>query len=128
MAVPERMLVQVAVTGPRRISITVLPVREPIPIREAPLIRDEAAEHREETVADEGEIVEDYDRRLYDREIPRNEAFPTTLGEFGYRFDRSDPRIKLVNIETGGPFVFDAIPGDRNHNQQRYNALGEVSW
>ena len=71
MAVPERMLVQVAVTGPRRISITVLPVREALPGRE------EAAEHREETVVD---------RRLYARETPDNEAFPTTLGEFGYRF------------------------------------------
>ena len=57
MAAPERVLVQVAVTGPRRISISVLRVREP-ERGELP-----ADEHPEETVTDEGEIRED--RRLY---------------------------------------------------------------
>ena len=59
MAVPERMLVQVAVTGPRQISINVLPVRE---------------------------AIREGDGRLYARETPRHPGFPTTLLEYGLAF------------------------------------------
>ena len=59
---------------------------------------------------------------LYGRERPYDPYFPTTLEGFGYQFVGG----KLVNIETGEPFVFEAIPGYNDYNQQRYEAIGEI--
>ena len=89
MATPERMLVQVAVTGPRRKSITVLPIRE---------------------------AIQEADGRLYVRETRHHPDFPTTLHEYGYVFRGG----RLVDIDTGRPFVHDDNPGDQDHNHQRY--------
>ena len=59
---------------------------------------------------------------LYARERPYDPYFPTTLEGFGYQFDCG----KLVHIDTGEPFMFEAIPGNNDYNQRRYEALGEI--
>ena len=34
---------------------------------------------------------------------------------------------KMINIQTGGGFVFAVRDGDQKYNQEHYEALGEVS-
>jgi len=46
-----------------------------------------------------------------------------TLKDFGYEFN---PAGELKQIESGEPFKFEVKPGDKNYNQQHYEALGEV--
>ncbi|XP_070175596.1 cotranscriptional regulator ARB2A-like isoform X2 [Littorina saxatilis] len=54
-------------------------------------------------------------------DMPRY-TFPDTLEEFGYHFNEKG---ELVN-EDGGGFQFVVKEGDRNYNQQHYDALGEL--
>ncbi|XP_037772774.1 cotranscriptional regulator FAM172A homolog [Penaeus monodon] len=49
-------------------------------------------------------------------------TFPDNLAGFGYEFKDG----KLKNIQTGEPFVFAVSPDDRDYNQKRYEALGEL--
>ncbi|XP_048583591.1 FAM172 family protein homolog [Nematostella vectensis] len=46
-----------------------------------------------------------------------------TIEEFGYHFNE---RGQLRSIQTGEPFMFEVKPGDRQYNQNHYEALGEV--
>lgn len=46
-----------------------------------------------------------------------------TLKEFGYEFN---PAGELKQIKSGEPFKFEVKPGDKNYNQEHYEALGEV--
>ena len=86
MATQDRMLIQIAVKSPHQVDIIVTRVGE---------AEREAAAPEQETVADEEEIGED--RRLYVRETPYNEAFPTSLDQFGYHF-LSNQRMSCIDF------------------------------
>eukprot|EP00124_Ichthyophonus_hoferi_P005005 Ihof_evm1s637 gene=Ihof_evmTU1s637 len=45
------------------------------------------------------------------------------LKTFGYHFNEKG---QLRDIKTGGPYVFEVIPGDKEYNQRRYTEIGQV--